>query len=321
MEQPDSDAVLLDAYSQAVTRAAERVGPSVVAIEITGPDGHHGGGSGFVFTPEGHILTNSHVVNGAADVSVVFSGGRRVEAVRVGEDPHTDIAVLRTVTRGPAPAPIGDSKALRPGQLVVAIGNPFGFQWTVTAGVVSALGRSLRTESGRLVDDVIQTDAALNPGNSGGPLVSSRGEVVGVNTAVIFPAQGLCFAIPSATARFVAERLIKDGSIRRGFLGIAAQNVRLQRAVLERLRREEEGAVLVLEIEPDSPAGEAGLHAGDVLVALGGKPVAGVDALHRLLTEETVGQTLEGTALRDQTVLNFRITPALAPPAFRRRAE
>jgi S1-C subfamily serine protease len=187
--------------------------------------------------------------------------------------------------------------------------------------VVSALGRSLRTESGRLVDDVIQTDAALNPGNSGGPLVSSRGEVVGVNTAVIFPAQGLCFAIPSATARFVAERLIKDGSIRRGFLGIAAQNVRLQRAVLERLRREEEGAVLVLEIEPDSPAGEAGLHAGDVLVALGGKPVAGVDALHRLLTEETVGQTLEGTALRDQTVLNFRITPALAPPAFRRRAE
>ena len=322
MEQPNQpDSALLDAYSQAVTRAAERVGPSVVAIEVFTLEGARGGGSGFVFTPEGHILTNSHVVNGAADISVVFPGGRRVEAVRVGEDPHTDVAVLRTLSREVTPAPIGDSKALRPGQLVVAIGNPFGFQWTVTAGVVSALGRSLRTESGRLVDDVIQTDAALNPGNSGGPLVSSRGEVVGVNTAVIFPAQGLCFAIPSATARFVADRLIKDGAIRRGFLGVAAQNVRLPRAALQKLRREEEGAVLVLEIEPDSPAGEAGLQAGDVLLALGGKPVAGVDALHRLLTEETVGKALEGAALRDQSVLNFRITPSLAPPAFRRRPE
>ncbi len=320
MEQPDSDATLLDAYSRAVTRAAERVGPSVVAIEVSGLDGARGGGSGFVFTPEGHILTNSHVVHGAADISVLLPGGRRIEAVRVGEDPHTDLAVLRTLARDTAPAPMGDSKALRPGQLVVAIGNPLGFQWTVTAGVVSALGRSLRTESGRLVDDVIQTDAALNPGNSGGPLVSSRGEVVGVNTAVIFPAQGLCFAIPSATARFVADRLIRDGAIRRGFLGVAAQNVRLPRPILDRLGRAEEGAVLVLEVEPDGPAGEAGLREGDVILALAGRPVPGVDALHRLLTEETVGRPLEGSALRDHSLLNFRVTPSQAPPAFRRRS-
>lgn len=319
MEQPPSDSTLLDAYSQAVTRAAERVGPSVVAIEVFTPEGHRGGGSGFVFTPEGHLLTNSHVVHGAADISVTLPGGRRVEAVRVGEDPHTDLAVLRTLARDLAPAALGDSRALRPGQLVVAIGNPFGFQWTVTAGVVSALGRSLRTESGRLVDDVIQTDAALNPGNSGGPLVNSRGEVVGVNTAVIFPAQGLCFAIPSATARFVAERLIRDGAIRRGFLGLAAQSVRLQRAVLEKLGRAEEGAVLVLEVEPAGPSGRAGLREGDVLLALEGRPVPDIDALHRVLTEETVGRPLELSALRDQSLLNFRVTPTEAPPPFRRR--
>jgi S1-C subfamily serine protease len=312
---------LLDAYSQAVSSAAEKIGPSVVAIEVRGPNGRAGGGSGFAFTPEGHVLTNRHVVHGASDISVTLPGGRRVEAVRVGEDPHTDLAVLRTLARELPAAPLGDSRALRPGQLVVAIGNPFGFQWTVTAGVVSALGRSLRTESGRLVDDVIQTDAALNPGNSGGPLVSARGEVVGVNTAVIFPAQGLCFAIPSATARFVSERLIRDGVLRRGFLGLAAQNVRLAPQVLERLGRGEEGAVLVLDLEPGGPAGEAGLRPGDVLLRLGEAVVRDVDALHRVLSEETVGRPLDVQALREGSLRTFRVTPAASlPPRRLRRA-
>jgi S1-C subfamily serine protease len=307
MDATSPDSTLLDAYSRAVAGAAERVGPSVVALSAEREDGRSGGGSGFVFTADGHVLTNRHVVRGAADLTVTLPGGRRVEAVKVGEDGPTDLAVLRVLARDLPSAPFGDSRTLRPGQLVVAIGNPFGFQWTVTAGVVSALGRSLRTESGRLVDDVIQTDAALNPGNSGGPLVNSRGEVIGVNTAIIFPAQGLCFAIPSATAQFVASRLIRDGRLRRGFLGVAAQNVRLPGALLDRLDRKEAGAVLVLGVEPGGPADDAGLREGDVLLALDG------DAIHRLLTEESVRRPIEATFLRDQSRLNLRITPSVAP--------
>jgi S1-C subfamily serine protease len=276
------DAPLLDAYSQAVTSAAAKAGPSVVALEIVTARGRHGAGSGFVFAPGGLLLTNCHVVRGAADIAVTFPDGRRLEAVKVGEDPATDLALVRVPAANPAPLKLGDSSALLPGQIVVALGNPLGFQWTVTAGVVSALGRSLRSESGRLIEGIIQTDAALNPGNSGGPLVNAAGDVVGVNTAVILGAQGICFAIPSKTAAFVAERILRDGRVRRAWLGLAAQAG--------------PKGVLVLDVHPRGPAAEAGVRAGDVLTAFGEAPLQGVDDLHRLLTEEAVGRrtTLHG---------------------------
>jgi S1-C subfamily serine protease len=290
---------LLDAYSQAVSSAAAKVGPSVVALEIITGRGRRGAGSGFVFAPGGLILTNSHVVRGAADIAVTFPDGRTFEAVRVGDDPPTDLALVRVPGADPAPVKLGDSSALRPGQIVIALGNPLGFQWTVTAGVVSALGRSLRSDTGRLIEGVIQTDAALNPGNSGGPLVSSAGDVVGVNTAVILGAQGICFAIPAKTAAFVAERLLRDGRVRRAWLGLAAQAG--------------PGGVRVFEVQPDSPAADAGVQPGDILTALGETPLKGVDDLHRLLTEDMVGRRTALHLLRRRSRVELVILPREEP--------
>ena len=315
-----SDDDLLDAYSAAVTAAAERVSPSVVNVEIRQrPDNRQpspsrpmelrGSGSGFVFTPDGFILTNSHVVHRASRLGVTLPDGRSFEAHLIGEDPDTDLAVIRVNADGLVPATLGDSKSIRVGQLVVAIGNPYGFQCTVTAGVVSALGRSLRSHSGRLIDDVVQTDAALNPGNSGGPLVTSRGEVIGVNTAVILPAQGLCFAIAINTAKHVAGLLIRNGKIRRGHIGVAGQNVTLQRRLVHQHSLAVTSGILVISLEPKGPAHRAGLREGDVIVAYGSHPVASIDELHRLLTEEQVGTKIGLTFLRSGEKLTLEVVP------------
>ena len=316
---------LLDAYSKAVTAAAEKVSPSMVNIEVTqrldypqasrrrAPAERRGSGSGFVFTPDGFILTNSHVVHRASALGVILSDGRRFVAHLIGEDPDTDLAVIRVNADGLAPAALGDSKSIRVGQLTIAIGNPYGFQCTVTAGVISALGRSLRSQSGRLIDDVIQTDAALNPGNSGGPLVNSRGEVIGVNTAVILPAQGLCFATAINTAKFVAGLLIRNGKIRRGYIGVAGQNVMLPR----RLVREHElgfaSGVLVISLENAGPGSRAGLRESDVIVAYGDQLIASIDDLHRLLTEEQLGKKIALTLLRDGQIMSIDVIPEESP--------
>jgi S1-C subfamily serine protease len=320
------DVELLDAYSRAVTGAADRVSASVVNIDVhhrvDGPSGAsrrtfeaQGSGSGFLFTPDGFILTNSHVVRGADRLTVALSDGRRVEADLVGDDPDTDLAVVRVDAPGLPAATFGDSHAIRVGQLAIAIGNPYGFQYTVTAGVVSALGRSLRSISGRLIDNVIQTDAALNPGNSGGPLVDSRGRVIGVNTAVIRPAQGICFAIGINTASFVAGRLIKEGRITRGFLGIAGQDVPLRRRLVRFHGLAVEQGILVASVEPDGPAAQAGLVAGDVIIAFGNHPVDGIDGLHRLLVDSAVGVASTLTLIRGAD----KLTVTIVPEASRRR--
>jgi S1-C subfamily serine protease len=308
-----TDDELLDAYSQAVTRAAEQVSPAVVNVEVRQRTGGGGSGSGFLFTPDGLILTNSHVVHRAAQVDVTLTDGRRMQADLVGEDPDTDLAVLRIDAPGLTPVRLGDSQSLHVGQVVIAIGNPYGFQYSVTAGVVSALGRSLRARSGRLIDNVIQTDAALNPGNSGGPLVTARGRVVGVNTAVILPAQGLCFAIPINTAKLVAGRLIKDGKIRRGYLGLGGQNVPLPRRLVRFHHLPVETGVLVVSIENGGPAQRAGLAKGDIIIRYGQHPVPGIDDLHRLLIDEEVGARSSLAILRAAELLTLDITPAESP--------
>lgn len=316
---PDAD--LLDAYSRAVVRAVEVAGPAVVRIEARvrprrGPRGG-GSGSGFAFTPDGLVLTNSHVVSGASDIEVTLGDGRHCEATLVGDDPDTDLAVIRVSAADLPVAALGDSDRLRPGQLVIAIGNPLGFQATVTAGVVSALGRSLRSRGGRLMDNIVQTDAALNPGNSGGPLVNSAGEVVGVNTAVILPAQGLCFAIPSNTARWVASRLLQHGRIRRAYLGVGGQTVKLQRRRVLEMELSTESGLLVLHVEPGSPAQHADLREGDIVVGLGARGVGGVDDLHRLLTEHAIGVPVTLAVLRRGQKVQIEIVPVESPRAAR----
>lgn len=308
-----TDGELLDAYSRAVIRAAEQVSPAVVNVEVQQRQGARGNGSGFLFTPDGLILTNSHVVHLAVRVDVTLTDGRRMQADLMGEDPDTDLAVLRIAAPGLAPARLGDSRLLRVGQVVIAIGNPYGFQYSVTAGVVSALGRSLRARSGRLIDDVIQTDAALNPGNSGGPLVTAQGLVVGVNTAVILPAQGLCFAIPINTAKLVAGRLIKDGKIRRGYLGMGGQNVPIPRRLVRAYHLPVETGILVVSIEGGSPAKQAGLAEGDVIVRYGQHPAAGIDDLHRLLIDEEVGVRSTLVVLRGAELVTLDVVPGESP--------
>jgi len=318
-----ADDLLLDAYSRAVTGAVRRVSPSVVNIEVQQAAGRtrsgeprerRGGGSGFVFTPDGLILTNSHVVHDARRIDITMADGRRMPATAIGDDPASDLAVIRIDQArvdepGLTAAALGDSQQLRVGQLVVALGSPYGFQSTVTAGVVSALGRSLRSYSGRLIDDVIQTDAALNPGNSGGPLVDSAGRVVGVNTATILPAQGICFAIGINTAKFVASRLLRDGRIRRSFIGVSAQTVPVHRRVVRFYDLAKESGALVLSVEENSPAKRAGLRDGDVIVALEGHAVAGVDDLHRVLADIRAGASCSLTVLRHTEKLELKIVP------------
>lgn len=316
---PHDDGALLDAYSSAVVRVAETVSPSVVNIEAQGPqaersrDGRGGGGSGsgFVVAPDGFIVTNSHVVQAGrgGKLSATLSDGRTFPAELVGDDPYTDLAVIRIDAPNLVPARLGDSAKVRVGQMAVAIGNPYGFQTSVTAGVVSALGRSLRSYSGRMIDNVLQTDAALNPGNSGGPLVSSAGEVIGVNTAVILPAQGLCFAIAVNTARFVAGKLITEGRVRRSYIGLSGQNVVLpRREVL--LHGAQETGVLVAGIEPNGPAYLSSLKEGDVILSFDGQTVQGIDDLHRLLTEERVGVRVPLTVLRRGQRAVVHLVPA-----------
>lgn len=309
VSQPPSDNDLLDAYSEAVIEAAGRASPSVVNIEVRKGQTPAGSGSGFVFTPDGFILTNSHVIHGGSAIRVGFPDGRRFIADRIGEDPATDLAVLRISASGLVPTTFGRSAGLRVGQLVIAIGNPYGFQCTVTSGVVSALGRSLRSQSGRLIDNVIQTDAALNPGNSGGPLVTSRGKVVGVNTAIIPSAQGICFAVGIDTATYVAGRLIKDGRIRRGYIGVAGQNVPLNRRIVKGHNLAVGSGIFVVSVEPGSPALQAGIRDGDILVAFDGHPVADIDSLHRILTENRVGAEATITLIRGTEKADVRIVP------------
>lgn len=322
------DTALLDAYSRAVIGAAETVSPAVVFIESTrrekpaadpagadSKDRPAGTGSGFVFTPDGFILTNSHVVHGAARIDVMLLDGSRYEASLIGDDPDTDLAVIRitvSASAGLKPAVFGDSAALKVGQLLVAIGNPYGFQCTVTAGVTSALGRTMRSNSGRLIDSVIQTDASLNPGNSGGPLVNARGEVVGVNTAIIRPAQGICFAIAGNLARDVASQLIRRGRIVRGYLGVGGQDVPLHRRVVRYHGLAKEAGILVISVEPESPAQRAGIREGDILVSIAGEPVRSLDDLHRLLTEERIGVPVGLTVLRRFTErMELEAVPAM----------
>lgn len=312
------NAELLDSYSRAVIGAVEKVSSAVVNIAIRQnsqgsyqmpPQEVQGSGSGFLFTPDGFIITNSHVVHNASEISVTLSDGRHFQANMIGDDPHTDVAVIRVNGADLPYAQIGDSDGLQVGQLVIAIGNPYGFQFTVTAGVISALGRSLRSSSGRLIDDVIQTDAALNPGNSGGPLVSARGEVIGVNTAIIPMAQGLCFAIPVGIAKFVALRLMRDGKVRRGFIGVAGQNVVMHRRIVREYGLKSENGVLVISIEGNSPAEASGLRVSDIIIGLDDDVISTVDDLHRLLTEERIMKRMYLGVLRNTEKLRLSIVP------------
>jgi S1-C subfamily serine protease len=316
---PPRDAELLDAYSQTVTRVAKSVGPATAKVDVRrapgGPmapavgRGEGGSGSGFLFTPDGLIVTNSHVIADARRIEVTIPGREPQAARVVGDDPHTDIAVLSIAGHDLPFAQFGSTRALEVGSIAVAIGNPFGFAWSVTAGVVSALGRSLRTESGRLVDDVVQTDAALNPGNSGGPLVGSDGRVIGVNTAIFLRSQGICFAIAVDTAQSVALQLLRNGRVRRGYLGIGAQTAPIATRLGRNLGLSGTTGAFVTVVEADGPAAAAGIRDGDIIVELGGRPIGGVDDLHRALTEEAEGRVIEVRLLRGSTLQRFALRP------------
>ena len=302
----------LDSYSRAVVATYDRAGPAVVAVFARG-DGklaHGGQGSGFVFTPDGLILTNSHVVHGARELRVQTTLGTALNAHLLGDDPHTDLALLKVDPRAAlATVPLGSARELKVGQLVVAIGNPIGFESTITAGVVSALGRSLRATTGRLIDDVIQTDAALNPGNSGGPLLDAAGQVVGVNTAIIAGAQGICFATSIDSAKSVVAQLLQHGRVRRASLGIAAQNAALPRRYVHFFDLPADTAVRVMEVASGSPAAGAGIEAGDLLIALDGTPCESIDRLHRLLSFERIGVTLTLTIVRRDRKFDVTLKP------------
>jgi S1-C subfamily serine protease len=305
-----ADDGLLDAYSDAVMAAADRVGPAVVRVERAAANGRGGVGSGVVISPDGLVLTNSHVVEGARELRLTDPEGRSMEARLLGEDPDTDLALLRAgAARNLPAAALGDSKTLRRGQLAVAIGNPLGFESTVTAGVISALGRSLRARTGRLIEDVIQTDAALNPGNSGGPLVSSRGEVIGINTAVIAGAQGICFAVASNTAQYVLSEIIQHGRVRRAFIGVAAQTVAVPRRHARAAEIANGFGAMITATEANGPAAAAGLMSYDIVVRLDGEPVTGVDDLIRRLNAERIGRAVTVDALRRGQLRTFELTP------------
>src|SRR3989449_5348111 len=310
-----SDYSLLDEYSRTIVSAVERVAPAVVNIEIQQRSKNRlrdiaGSGSGFVIAPDGFILTNSHVVHGATRIVVNLSDGRDCPAQLIGDDPETDLAVIRIAAPQLVDVRLANSEALRVGQVAIAIGNPLGFQASVTAGVISALGRSMYSQSGRLIDNIIQTDAALNPGNSGGPLVNSAGEVIGVNTAMIRPAQGICFAIASNTAKLVAGWLIRDGRIRRSYIGVAGQNVPLHRRVIRFYNLPLETGVLVVSVEKDSPARSAGLREGDIIVGFNEQPIASIHDLHKMLVGEQIGILAKLLVIRQTEKLELSILPA-----------
>lgn len=320
----EADGPLLDTYSKTVSGVARQVSAAVVHLKVQktetpqnrarqSPNGNGqngGSGSGFVISTDGFVVTNSHVVNGASVIEASLPDGRSFQARVVGDDPATDIAVVKIDADNLAPIRFGDSNHLQVGQIAIAIGNPFGFQYSVTAGVVSALGRTLRTQTGRLIDDVIQTDAALNPGNSGGPLVDSFGQVIGVNTAVILPAQGLCFAVASNLAKFVVGKLILEGRVRRGVLGIGAQAVPLPAKWLNALEINTKGGIQIQSVEPGAAADQAGLRVGDIIVQFEGKPVDSIDALHKVLDEASIGRQISLWVLRDGNLKSLHATPS-----------
>ena len=315
--QHEGDSALLDAYSRTVTTVAEAVGPAVVRVdtrETAGKAGRGGVGSGVVISPDGLVLTNAHVVNGAKEIRLSDTEGRTTESRLLGIDPDTDLALLRAdAARSLAFAPLGDFEALRRGQIAIAIGNPLGFESTVTAGVISALGRSLRSVSGRMIEDVIQTDASLNPGNSGGPLVNSRGEVIGINTAVIMGAQGICFAVASNTANHVLSEIIMHGRVRRGYIGVAAQTIPVPRRHAIAAGIENRFGAMLSSVEPNGPAGRAGLLSHDLVVRLDGEPVTGVDDMIRLLDRNRIGKTIKIEVLRLGRAREFGVVPSERP--------
>ena len=316
----EQDNALLDAYSQTVTRVARNASDAVVHLKVEKteaqrnnrrqPDHAAGTGSGFIISSDGYIVTNSHVVSGASRIEASLPDGRTFQAYTLGDDPATDVAVLKIDGDNLATLAFGESDKLQVGQIAIAIGNPFGFQYSVTAGVVSALGRTLRSQNGRLIDDVIQTDAALNPGNSGGPLVDSYGRVIGVNTAVILSAQGLSFAVASNLAKFVVGKLILEGRVRRGYIGIGAQAVPLPAKWLNALEIKTKGGIQIQTVEPSGPAEKAGINPGDILIQFEGKPVDSIDLLHKALGEETIGRSISVWLLRDGALKSLDVVPA-----------